>query len=96
MVRKEGHAGGSYKGEVPGHGSSAARHASGNIAVTSSLLLVYWGPVVREGGGSRSTRWEEGGNLGLDICLLGLDLCVLGQEDLEFLLLLVVDIGVDP
>jgi hypothetical protein len=52
--------------------------------------------VVREGGGRRSTRWEEGGNLGLDICLLGLDLCVLGQENLEFLLLLVVDIGVDP
>ena len=80
---------GSYRGEVPGHGNSATRHASGDIAVTSSLLLVYWGPVVREGGGIRSTRWEEGGNLGLDLCLLG-------QEDLEFLLLLIVDIGVDP
>ena len=57
--------------------------------MTSSLLLVNWGPVVREGGGSSSRRWEEGGNLGLDLCLLG-------QEDLEFLLLLIVDTGVDP
>jgi hypothetical protein len=65
---------------VPGHGGSTAGHASGNIVVTSPLLvlvlvlvllmlLVYWGPVMG------AIRWKEGGNSGLDLCLLG-------QEDL--------------
>ena len=48
--------------------------------------------MVGKGGGSTgsgSTRWKEGGYLGLYLCLLG-------QEDLELALLLIVDIGVDP
>jgi hypothetical protein len=38
--------------------------------------------------GGRGSRWEEGCNLGLNLCLLGLDLCLLSQEVVESLLVI--------
>lgn len=76
---------------LSGHGSPTTGHAPGNI-ITSTVVMMFMdrGPQLRLVGGSGSTGWEEGSNLGLD---LSIDLRLLLKEILKGVVL--VQGGVD-